>query len=180
MASAVAGRPALLALDKELEGARLAEQAAARRLVPEPEVVVGTKASDAGTGNLGSILGVHVTVPLFDRAAPERAMARAKTTGLQAEIDLFTQQLRTQIAIWRALVVERRETADRYRAAATANAADVERIAQVGYDAGERSILELLDAYRLGAAARLRQASLDAAVREAEIELEFLSGWESR
>ena len=47
-----------------------------------------------------------------------------------------------------------------------------------GYDAGERSILELLDAYRTGATARVRQATLDGAVRQAEIELEFASGWE--
>jgi cobalt-zinc-cadmium efflux system outer membrane protein len=54
----------------------------------------------------------------------------------------------------------------------------VERIAQVSYDAGERGILELLDAYRSGAAARTRQVVLDNAARQAEIELEFVSGWE--
>jgi hypothetical protein len=36
----------------------------------------------------------------------------------------------------------------------------------------------LLDAYRSGSSARLRQAALDAGVRQAEIELEFVSGWE--
>ena len=55
---------------------------------------------------------------------------------------------------------------------------EVERIAQVSYDAGERGILELLDAYRTSSSARVRQAALDAAAREAEIELEFVSGWE--
>jgi cobalt-zinc-cadmium efflux system outer membrane protein len=55
---------------------------------------------------------------------------------------------------------------------------DVERIAQVIYDAGERGILELLDAYRTSSSARVRQAALEAAAREAEIELEFVSGWE--
>ena len=57
-------------------------------------------------------------------------------------------------------------------------AGDVERIARVSYDAGERGILELLDAYRTSASARVRQAALDASAREAEIELEFVSGWE--
>jgi cobalt-zinc-cadmium efflux system outer membrane protein len=76
------------------------------------------------------------------------------------------------------LVDERREVADRYRATSTTSAAELERIAQVSYDAGERGILELLDAYRSGAASRTRQAVLDAAVRRAEIELEFVSGWE--
>ena len=57
-------------------------------------------------------------------------------------------------------------------------AEQVGRIAQVSYEAGEGSILELLDAYRTTSTARVRQAALDAAVREAEIELEFVSGWE--
>ena len=52
------------------------------------------------------------------------------------------------------------------------------RIARVIYEAGERGILELLDAYRTGILARARQASLDFGVRQAEIELEFVSGWE--
>ena len=59
-----------------------------------------------------------------------------------------------------------------------ASADEIERIAQISYDAGERGILELLDAYRIGASARVRQAALDAATRQAEIELEYLSGWE--
>ena len=54
----------------------------------------------------------------------------------------------------------------------------IERIAQVSYDAGERGILELLDAYRTGSSARMRQAALDLAARQAELELEFVSGWE--
>ena len=43
---------------------------------------------------------------------------------------------------------------------------------------GRQACLELLDAYRTASTARVRQATLDAAVREAEIELEFASGWE--
>jgi len=56
--------------------------------------------------------------------------------------------------------------------------AELERIAQVSYDAGERGILELLDAYRVTATARVRQGALDLAARQAELELEFVSGWE--
>jgi cobalt-zinc-cadmium efflux system outer membrane protein len=77
-------------------------------------------------------------------------------------------------------VSERREAAARYRGAAVSSADQIVRIARVSYEAGERGILELLDAYRTGATARVRQAALDAAVREAEIELEYASGWEIR
>jgi cobalt-zinc-cadmium efflux system outer membrane protein len=182
-------RGELLALRQDLEAARSSERAAYRTRVPEPEVFLGTKSSTAtsggagsaitiGKGDTGSVLGVHATIPLFDRARAERTLAITKATEAEAQATAFRVTLRGQIAALRAAVVERREGADRYRSEAVVRADEIERIAQVSYDAGERSILELLDAYRIGASARVRQAELDLAVRQAEIELEFASGWE--
>lgn len=171
-------RGELIALARELDAAGLAERAAARRAIPEPEVVAGTKSSTVGTGDVGSIISVHVGVPLFDRGRPERAAAQARARQVRAQAEVSRQTLRAHIAAWRAVVIERRDIAERYRTAVAAGADQIERIAQVSYDAGERGILELLDAYRTASSARIRQAALDAAVREAEIELEFVSGWE--
>jgi cobalt-zinc-cadmium efflux system outer membrane protein len=178
MARAEMARGDLVALARELDAAGFAEQAAGRRAIPEPEVVAGTKTSNAAGGDVGSIVSVHVAVPLFDRGRPERAAAQARARQARAEADVLRQTIRAQIAAWRAAVVERRAMADRHRAALGAGAEQIERIAQVSYDAGERGILELLDAHRTAAAARVRQVELDAAVREAEIELEFVSGGE--
>ena len=175
---AASARGELAALQQEAASARFAARAAGRRLVPEPELVAGSKSSNAAGGDMGSVIGVHATVPLFDRARPERAMAAARLTQAEARIAAFRVSLAAEIAGLRAAVLERREAADRYRAMATTAAMQLERIAQVSYEAGERGILELLDAYRGGASARTRQAALDAAVRQAEIELEFVSGWE--
>lgn len=173
-------RGELLALRKEIESSQLAGRAAERRRIPEPEVVAGTKSSTVGSGDLGSVLGVQATLPLFDRGRPERALAQARASQAQARVEAFRMMLRAEIAGWRAAVLERREAAARYRAAALGSSDQIERIAQVSYEAGERGILELLDAYRTRATARVRQATLDAGVREAEIELEFVSGWEIR
>jgi cobalt-zinc-cadmium efflux system outer membrane protein len=175
-ADAVRGEPA--ALRHEIAAAGLASRSAERRLVPEPEIVAGTKSSNAAGGDIGSVVGVHVAVPLFDRARPERAIAQARLAQAEARAEAFRATVRTQIAAGRAVVLERRGAADGYRAAVGGTVDRLERIAQVSYDAGERGILELLDAYRSGSAARTRQAELDAAARQAEIELEFLSGWE--
>jgi cobalt-zinc-cadmium efflux system outer membrane protein len=175
---AASTRGELLALLKEIDAARLSARAADRRRVPEPEVVGGTKSSTAAGGDMGSVITVHASLPLFDRNRPERALAEARAKQAEARADAFRLTLRTEIAALRAAVTERRETADRYRSAAVNGAGQIERIAQVSYDAGERGILELLDAYRTGASARIRQAALDAAVRQAEVELEFVSGWE--
>jgi cobalt-zinc-cadmium efflux system outer membrane protein len=171
-------RGELLAVRKEIDAARLSVRAADRRRVPEPEVAAGMKSSTAGTGDIGNVIIVQASVPLFDRGRPERALAEARAREAEARAEAFRLVLRTEIAALRAAVMERRETADRYRTGAVNSAGEIERIAQVSYDAGERGILELLDAYRTGASARIRQAALDAAVRQAEIELEFVSGWE--
>ena len=175
---AESARGELVALRHEIEAAGFAARAAARRIVPEPEIVAGIKSSTVAGGDVGSVVSVHVTLPLFDRARPERALAAARATQAHARLDAFRLVLRGQIAALYATVEERRGAAERYRAEAINSADQIERIAQVSYDAGERGILELLDAYRIGASARIRQTVLDAAVRQAEIELAFVSGWE--
>ena len=178
MARAEQARGEISALRHEADSASFAERAAAKRVIPEPEIVAGTKSSNAGNGDIGSVVTVHVPVPLFDRGRPEKAAAQARRTQAEAQLEALRVALRSQITAWRDGVIQRRETADRYRATAVPAAADLERIAQVSYDAGERGILELLDAYRSAATARVRQGALDSAVRQAELELEFVSGWE--
>jgi len=171
-------RGELLALQHEVSAARLQLQAADRRVIPEPEVLGGTKSSSAAPGEVGGVFSVQATIPLFDRANAERALARARGAQAQARADAFRLALRSQLAALRAAAEERRAAAEHYRSVAVAGADQLERIAQVSYDAGERGILELLDAYRLAASARVRLSSLDFAAREAEVELEFVSGWE--
>ena len=178
MARAEQARGEISALRREIDAATFAERAAGRRAIPEPEVVAGTKSSNAGSGDVGSLVAVHVAIPLFDRGRPEQAIARARRSLVEAQLDALRATLRSEIAAWRGVVIDRREAADRYRAVAVKTATELERIAQVSYDAGERGILELLDAYRSSASARARQSALDVAVRQAELELEFVSGWE--
>jgi len=173
-------RGELRAYRQDVEAARFALRAAERSRVPEPEIVAGTKSSSAAGGDIGSVLTVHASIPLFDRARPERALAEARAIQAEARVASFVTVLRGEVTALRAAIIERRDAATRYRAQALESAAQIERIAQVSYDAGERTILELLDAYRLGASARTRQALLDLSVRQGEIELGFATGWEDR
>jgi cobalt-zinc-cadmium efflux system outer membrane protein len=179
VAQASSTRGELMALQHEIDAAGFSARAADRRLVPEPEIVAGTKSSTAGTGDIGSVFTVHASIPLFDHSRPEHALAAARAAQAGARADAFRVVLRAEVASWRQAVIQRRESAERYRTAAVGGASQVERIARVSYDAGERGILELLDAYRLGSSARIRQANLDLGVRQAEIELEFATGWEA-
>jgi len=175
---AESARGELRALRQEVDAARWSARAADRRRIPDPVIVAGTKSSSIGGGDIGSVLMAEAIIPLFDRGRAERALADARGAQAEARAAAFMATLRPEIGALRTTVIERREAAARYRAAAVNSAAQIERIAQVSYDAGERGILELLDAYRTGSTARVRQAALDAAVRQAEIELEYVSGWE--
>jgi cobalt-zinc-cadmium efflux system outer membrane protein len=178
-AHADAARADLRAFRNEADAASFAMRAAARRRLPEPEVVAGTKSSNAGSGDTGAIVGLRVSLPLFDRGRPEQAAATARADQARVESEALRQSLHAQIAAARASLVERQAAAERYRAALAA-ADEVERIARVSYDAGERGILELLDAHRVASSARIRLIELDAAVRQGQIELEFASAWDVR
>ena len=180
MAHAESQLPELSALKHEQASASLAISAAGRRPIPEPEVVAGTKSSNVAGGDVGTVFSVHVTVPLFDRAKPEQALAHARRAQADARIAAFQASLHAEVIALRTIVLERRQAAEAYRSSTATSATQLERIAQVSYDAGERSILELVDAYRNSGSTRLRQVALDAAVRHAEIELELVSGWEIR
>ncbi|MFN7916759.1 MAG: TolC family protein [Vicinamibacterales bacterium] len=181
-------RGLLAAYRHDVAAARFSAQAADRRKLPEPEVVLGTKSSTAGSsdgggvtvgsGATGPLIGIQASVALFDRGRPERARALARASQAESEAAAFRAALKGEVLALREAVIQRRIAAARYRRDAIDRATELERIAQVSYDAGERGILELLDAYRLGASARLRQAQLDLAVRQSEIELDFTSGWE--
>ena len=87
----------LLALTREREAASFMAQVADRRRIPEPEVVAGTKSSSAGTGDVGSMFGVHLSLPLFDHGGPERAAAQARAAQVDAEAETLRLTIRTEI-----------------------------------------------------------------------------------
>ena len=184
-------RGELLALRKDLEAATLSGAGGATGVCcRNRRSFVGTKSSTAsggdvgsgitiGGGDIGPVFGVHATIPLFDRVGSgTRAGRREGVTGRGAGAAFRHDAAGDSHGTPRRGHRATRSVLNATGRARSTDAAEIERIAQVSYDAGERGILELLDAYRLGASARVRQAALDLAVRQAEIELEFVSGWE--
>jgi cobalt-zinc-cadmium efflux system outer membrane protein len=180
VARAEATRSDLAAFDRDAEAARLAREAAVRSRLPEPEVVAGLKTSNVGDNRRGSVLSLVASIPLFDRARPERARAEALERLATAEHEALRAEIGATVRALRRAAAERRSAADDYRTTTLAKSDELRRIAQVSYDAGERGILELLDAFRSAADARLRVAELDAAVAHAEIDLELATAVEIR
>ena len=64
----------------------------------------------------------------------------------------------------------------RYRSDAVAPSAELVRIAEAAYRAGESTVLELLDAYKGALEAELTALDLEWKAREARIELDQLTG----
>jgi outer membrane protein, heavy metal efflux system len=173
VARAKAARADLLALGHEIEAAQLEGSAAARSRVPEPEVVAGLKTASQGDDRHGSVFSLNFAVPLFDRAQPERARADAKIRLATAERDARLANISATIVGLRNSAQELRTTTDTYRRLSVPKSDQLRRIAQISYDAGERGILELLDAFQLASAARLRLIELEAASAMADIDLEW-------
>jgi cobalt-zinc-cadmium efflux system outer membrane protein len=66
--------------------------------------------------------------------------------------------------------------AERYRREAVAPSADLVRIAEAAYRAGESTVLELLDAYKGALEAETTALDLEGKARDARIELDQLTG----
>ena len=112
-------RGEMLALRHEIDAARFSERAADRRLIPEPEIVAGTKSSTAGGGDRRQRgHGARHDSTVRSRAPRARARARQGRSGAKPGSSAFRLTLRGQIAALRAVVVERRAAAERYRAEA--------------------------------------------------------------
>jgi cobalt-zinc-cadmium efflux system outer membrane protein len=168
-------RGELRALSAAAERFRLEADAARRAKLPAPTIVGGLKRADGPSGReSGGLLGVSVTVPLFDSGRRESARWLAERDRTEAERALVTQRIRAQLAATRD-VLELRQEAIR-AADAASPASELTTIAEISYTEGEAGILELLDAHRTAARARIRAIDMRLAARLTQIALERVVG----
>lgn len=174
IARALATRAEVRALRHAAERTSLEAEAAQRARLPVPTVFGGLKR--AGTDarrEHGAVFGVNLSFPLFDAGAREAARWAAERARIEAERAALEQQLRTE--------VERASEALALRQAAVAQDAEGDstelmQIAELAYREGEVGILELLDAVRTAARARLRRIDLRLDARLAQIAVERAVG----
>ena len=147
--------PEVAALRGTARAAGLESDAAGRRWVPDPEVFAGYRQIATGdeTG-YGMSLGLRLPLTFFDygqgasvRARAEQSLAEARAGRLEHEL---SQELAAAAASLDALEAALK--------AAELNVVDTEKLkesARALYSAGEASITELLDAYRIAESAAL-------------------------
>jgi outer membrane protein TolC len=170
---ALTTRGELRALSAASERFRLEADAARRAKLPAPTIVGGLKRAEGAAGReSGGVLGVNVTVPLFDSGGRDSARWLAERDRTEAEHALTTQNIRAQVAATSEVLALRQEAIR----AAEAPAAELTRIAEISYTEGEAGILELLDAHRTAARARIRSIDMRLAARLTQIALERIVG----
>jgi len=168
-------RPDLRALQSASDRFRLEADAARRARLPAPMVVGGLKRAESAEGRQsGGLLGLSVAVPLFDTGRREAARWLAEQARVDAERTFTLQSIRAQVMAASDVLVLRQNAV---RAAEAASPADeLARIAEVAYTEGEAGILELLDAHRTVARARIRAIDMRVAARLAQVALERAVG----
>jgi outer membrane protein, heavy metal efflux system len=157
-----------------------AERSAATRLqIPTPSLTGGLKRSDlGGTTSSGYQVSLDVAIPLFSRGQAATALATAQKARAQAEAESWRLLIEADVRAAYNVASIQQERLTHYQEAAAAIAEPLAQIGRVGYEEGELSILELLDADRQALDARLQILELAAAARRAAIDLNRVIGQE--
>ena len=157
-----------------------AERSAATRLrIPTPSLAGGLKRTElGGTTSSGYQVSVDLAIPVFSRGQPATALAAAQKARAQAEAESRRLQIEADVRAAHTVARIQQERVIRYQESAAAIAEPLATIGRVGYEEGELSILELLDAERQALDARLQVLELAAAARRAAIELDRVIGQE--
>lgn len=172
----LAERPDLTALLARAEAAQ-ADNAAAQRNLPELTVGIGGKRVDDGSlRENGNLVMLSFSLPIFDRQQANDRRSSAQAMAARAELGLARQQAAGELIGLHRQTTQLIAAAEHYRREAVAPSADLVRIAESAYRAGESGILELLDAYKGALETETTALDLEWKAREARIELDQLTG----
>jgi cobalt-zinc-cadmium efflux system outer membrane protein len=177
---ALAVREDYRAEQRRLEQYRLEQRAAERLRFPEPVLNAGLKRAEVGQRGIenGPVVGITVPLPLFNKGQTEVARYSAEQERASARLDVLSQQIRAAVEGTVQAFNVRQSARDEYRRQLAETGPELVRIATVAYQEGEVGILQLLDALRTQRRAQLRLVDIQAAVKDAQIELERVIGEE--
>lgn len=178
LAPLTATRPEVVSLELRAEAAARETQALARWRIPDVRLEGGWKGISANqTGRTdGFLLGASLLIPLWDQAAGQQKQAAGEERALRARRELLQVELRANLVAAWVEAQRSRETAVQFATRVAQLSAQLLRIAQSGFAAGELSLLEFLDAQRGAAQDALTLADLCHAARLARIDLDRQSG----
>jgi cobalt-zinc-cadmium efflux system outer membrane protein len=162
------------------------ERRAAERLrIPEPTVSAGLKRADLGAGGpmprnmaMGPVVGITLPLPLVNKGQAEVARYAGEQERVAARMQALARQIQAAVEANAEALRIRMRVREEFAKELAGTGPELIRIATVAYQEGEIGILQLLDAYRADRGAQLKLLEIQAAVREAQIELERVVGEE--
>lgn len=177
---ALAVREDYRAEQRRLDQYRLEQRAAERLRFPEPVFNAGLKRAEVGQRGIanGPVVGITVPLPLFNKGQTEVARYSAEQERASARLEVLSRQIRGAVEGTVQALRVRQRARDEYRNQLAETGPELVRIATVAYQEGEVGILQLLDALRTQRQAQLRLVDIQAAVKQAQIELERVIGEE--
>ncbi|MCM2314382.1 MAG: TolC family protein, partial [Thermoanaerobaculia bacterium] len=171
---ALEARPDIRAEALRAEAAGLERRAAGRWWLPSTELTAGQKT--LGDSSEGTVLGVALSIPLFDRNQAAGLTAGADERATKARREILVARAIGEVRARAAEERELRESAVAFRESASASSEALVEIAVVAYRAGEVGILELLDAFRSAIDTDTELIDLELRARIAAIELHHAAG----
>lgn len=176
MRRAAVERPELASLDRLLATARSARSAADTAWIPSFAIFGGYNRQDGPLVGHGYSVGLRVDIPIFDRGQGEQAEAAAAVSSIEEYGDALRIALRARVRAARARLEGALAERARFGGSTHEAAELVVRAATTGFQGGERSLVELLDARRAALEVAERRLALDLAVRLADVELRRMTG----
>jgi len=174
IARATSMRAELRALQRVGDRADREAEAARRARLPTPTVFGGLKRADnESSRERGGVIGVNVSLPLFDSGGREAARWAAERARVDAERTALEDQIRAEVTRAFETLALRQVAVSEDQASA---GDELMRIAEVAYREGDMGILELLDAVRTASRASIRSLEIRLDARLAQIALERAVG----
>lgn len=171
----LAGRPDLVAREREVERAE-ALQRLSGRIFEAPALGLGWKRIEERSAEAsGPVVSAGWTVPLFDRRQADRQEAEARVAAARADLELA--RVRAQAERAGALAAYDRLRAEAVAAAeAAGETGDLLAGASAAYQLGESGLTDFLDTLRAALAARITALEVREAAWAAQRDLEAAIG----
>ena len=174
---ALAGRADIRAAAAKLESSRLEASAATPGWRPNLKLQGGIKRAEVVDGLVvGPYFAVSVPVPLWPGRPPGEPTASTEHVHLREQLRTLRNRVLAEVQVAHDTFRIRRTAADEYRRKVFAPARELRLSTFAGYRKGASTALELLDSVRAIQAAEFRLLELQAAAKEAEVELERVLG----
>ncbi|PLW82513.1 hypothetical protein CWI75_12240 [Kineobactrum sediminis] len=172
--SLVGRHPLLDALGAEADSAAQLQEAANRERWPQVSLGLGYKESrQPGMQADGTMISLGIELPLFDRGQGRKNTAKERSRLITVERQLEEQRLLVEA---RAIVRRWQASIGAVDALGREQSQGLIGMAEAAYEAGEISVMELMDAWRAELNTQLQLISSSLAARQAYIDWQTFTG----